>query len=82
MERADIRDEIARALAELLQVDAVALTDATRAEDVDGWDSLAHLKLIVALEELFEVRFGVQELTAPGNVGDLIDLILQLRQAA
>ncbi len=49
------------------------------ASDVDGWDSVAHVNLLVALERAFQVRFTTAEmarLSADGQtVGDLVDLL-------
>jgi acyl carrier protein len=47
----------------------------TTAEDVDGWDSLAHARLILALEERFGVEFPAARLFDLKNIGELIELI-------
>jgi acyl carrier protein len=53
----------------------LTLSKATTAQDVDGWDSLMHINLIVAIEREFKIRFTTKEITALRNVGDLIDVI-------
>lgn len=45
------------------------------AHDVDGWDSLTHLRLILSIERAFKVKFSAAETGKLKNVGDLIDLI-------
>jgi acyl carrier protein len=55
--------------------DKVALTPATTAADVRGWDSQAHVALIVATEMRFNIRFRTAEFEKLGNVGDLVRLI-------
>lgn len=47
----------------------------TTAADVEDWDSLMHIQLIVAAEKEFGIRFGVGEVEKLQNVGDMIDLI-------
>ena len=47
----------------------------TTAEDVEGWDSLTHINLIVAVEREFRVRFTTAEVNGMKNVGDLIAAI-------
>jgi acyl carrier protein len=42
------------------------------ANDVDGWDSLSHINLIVAIESEFNIRFSQKELLTFKNVGDLL----------
>jgi acyl carrier protein len=51
------------------------LARGTTAKDVEGWDSLMHINLIVAIEKEFNIRFTTREMTALSNVGDLMDLI-------
>jgi acyl carrier protein len=53
--------------------DAVEISRQTTAHDVDGWDSLSHVNLIVALETAFDIRFLQRELLTFKNVGDLVD---------
>ena len=42
------------------------------AGDIDGWDSLSHVNLILAVEEGFGIRFTGRELLTFKNVGDLL----------
>lgn len=51
------------------------LTSATTANDVEGWDSVMHINLIVATEKEFGVRFTTSEVMSLTNVGDLASLI-------
>lgn len=54
---------------------ALAVGPETVAKDVEGWDSLGHINLVVALEQRFSVRFKLSELNALRNVGDLERLL-------
>lgn len=49
----------------------------TKAHDVDGWDSLAHIRLIVSIEKAFGLRFSAAEISELENVGEMANLILQ-----
>jgi acyl carrier protein len=53
----------------------VDLTPELSAEDVDEWDSLTHLTLLVALEKSFSIRFRTGEVENAKNVGEFADLI-------
>lgn len=53
----------------------VELHDETTAADVDGWDSVAHVMLILASERRFGVRFESAEIANAANVGEFITLI-------
>jgi acyl carrier protein len=56
-------------------LDKVEVTRALSARDVQEWDSLLHISLIVAVEKAFAIRFRVGEVEATRNVGELVDLI-------
>ena len=75
------RDEIYAKLTEIfkenLDLDEIELTDTTTADDVEGWDSLAHIGLIAAIEQEFGFRFSMKEVVNLHNVGEMVDLILQ-----
>ena len=75
MDRPAIIAKIAETLAEVLDEDQVALSETTTADDVEGWDSLAHVRLIIALERAIGIRFESTEITAPENIGQMVDLI-------
>jgi acyl carrier protein len=51
------------------------LKRSTSANEVEGWDSLTYINLIVAIESEFRIRFTTAEITALKNVGELADLI-------
>lgn len=55
--------------------DTIMLSRGTKAADIDGWDSLSHVTLILAVEKAFKVRFNSTEIAGLENVGALIDLI-------
>ncbi|HMN70392.1 MAG TPA: acyl carrier protein [Rhodoblastus sp.] len=81
MTRDSVREMIARNLADVLDEDHIDLTDQTRADEVDGWDSVNHVKLIIAIESEMGIRFESDEITSPENVGALIDLIMSKKAA-
>ena len=68
----DILDSFGRILTDLLSNDSVRLTMDTRREDVPGWDSFAYLNFIVAVEQEFNVRFGVAEVESFENIGSIV----------
>ncbi len=49
----------------------ITLKPETTADDVEGWDSLSHVNLIMAVENRFNVRFNMKEVIGFKNVGDL-----------
>jgi acyl carrier protein len=71
----DTLRKVSSLIGDLLDLDELTLTRATTARDVEGWDSLAHVRIVVAAELAFGVRFATGEITSMKNVGDLVDLI-------
>ncbi len=45
------------------------------AKDVEGWDSLSHVRLGLTVERAFNVRFSASDITGLKNVGELVDLV-------
>ena len=75
MERDDILARIQEIFREELEVEDLVLTDETTADDVEEWDSLSHVQLVVALEKGFGIKFTSREILSWDNVGDLVDCI-------
>ena len=55
--------------------ESLMISGETTAEDIDDWDSLAHINLIVAIEKDFNFKFTLGELQDLQNVGDIVGLI-------
>lgn len=55
--------------------ETLTLSRVTTAQDVEGWDSLMHINLILAIEREFRIRFKTREIAALKNIGELMDLI-------
>lgn len=53
----------------------IVLTPETTADDIEGWDSLSHVNLIMAVENRFNVRFKPKEILSFRNVGDLVGTV-------
>jgi acyl carrier protein len=60
---------------DVLDNDEIVLTPQLTANDVDGWDSLAHVRLILTVEKAFHVSFTASQVGRLKNVGELADLI-------
>lgn len=73
--RNEILAAIIEALADVLETDPAPLTEATRADDVEGWDSITHIRLLITLERHFGFEFGSDEAAGLANVGALVDLV-------
>lgn len=81
MEQAvEIDEKVKVVLAEVLQVSPAIITDDLAMQDVDAWDSLKHMELIVALEDAFGLQLSFEEIVTMQSVGK-IKLVLEERGA-
>lgn len=70
-----IYDQLDQIFRDTLDNEDIHLTETTTAGEVPGWDSLAHISLILAIEQHFKIRFSTTEIGGLSNVGELVDLI-------
>ena len=78
----DVLAELTEILRSVLDDPALTVTRDTVAEDVPGWDSMAHIALVVEAECRFGITFQAAEIEALQRVGDLVRLIEAKRAAA
>ncbi len=60
---------------DVLDNDNISLNQATTALDIEEWDSISHIQLIVAIEKKFKLKFTASEIQSFKNVGDMIRAI-------
>ena len=75
MKRAEIYRKLEEIIRDVLGLDELSLSDETIANDVPGWDSLAHITIISAVEDEFDIRFPMQTVISMKNVGEMVDII-------
>ena len=75
MERNVILKRVEEIFREELELNDLVFSDETTADDVEEWDSLSHIQLIVAIEKEFNLKFSSREIMSWANVGEMIDCI-------
>jgi acyl carrier protein len=55
--------------------DALVVKPETTAAEVEGWDSLSHLRLVLSVQQAFKVKFSASEISGLKNVGELAHLV-------
>ncbi len=76
-----ILSDLTAILREVLDDPELVLTAETSAADIPGWDSMAHIALVVEVECRFDIQFQAAEIEALRQVGDLVALIEAKRAA-
>jgi acyl carrier protein len=77
LEKAAILEQVNGIFRDVLDDEAIALQEGTTAADVEGWDSLTHIQLVVAIEKHFKMRFTAMEIQGWRNVGEMVACIAQ-----
>ena len=71
----DILSQLQPIFRDVLDNSELQVTRDSNASSVRGWDSLAHISLVSAIEQQFGIRFALGELEELNSVGDMIDLM-------
>jgi len=75
MDEPQIYARLAEIFNDVFDEDVIAVTPELSAKDVDGWDSLTHIRLILTIEKAFKIKFSTSEIGKLEKVGDLVALI-------
>ena len=75
MEEGQVYQKLNAIFVDVFDDDALSVKAETTADDVDGWDSLSHIRLVLSVEKAFNVKFSAAEVGKLKNVGELVGLI-------
>jgi acyl carrier protein len=75
MEKAEVKAKLNDVFRDVFDDDVIQITESTTAKDIDDWDSLTHVNLIVAVEKAFKIKVTTREAQGLKNVGEFIELI-------
>lgn len=75
MDKSEILLKVQDIFRDVLDEDGIVLEESTTANDVEEWDSLTHIQLIVAIEKSFKIKFLSKEILSWKNVGEMVDSI-------
>ena len=75
MERKEIFEKLTEIFRDVMDNDEIVLEENTTAEDIEEWDSLAHVQLIEKIESVLGIKFSAKEMMSWDEVGELVDSI-------
>ena len=78
---ANILEELQPLFRDILDQPNLRITRESNSSNVEGWDSLAHINLVTAIEQEYNVKFSIDELLELKNVGEMVDL-MEIKLAA
>ena len=78
MSREEVFEKVTDIFRDVFDDDDLVITDSTNADDIEDWDSLEHISLIVSMEKEFSVKFDIKTVNSLENVGQMIDLIVSM----
>lgn len=76
MKREEVFNILNKIFCEVFDDDNIKLTDLTTSDDIEDWDSLEQINLVVACEKEFNIKFDMKEIQLLKNVGEMVDTII------
>lgn len=77
MTEVEVIAKLEQVFRDIFDEEELTINNETTAEDIEDWDSLAHINLVVSIEKEFDVKFALGELQALRNVGGMVDLVIR-----
>lgn len=75
MDKSEVLSKVQDIFRDVLDQEEIVLNESTTANDVEEWDSLTHIQLIVAIEKYFKIKFLSKEILSWKNVGEMVSCI-------
>jgi Phosphopantetheine attachment site. len=74
----DVLDEISTIFKNVFDDNDLVITLATNSDEIEDWDSLEQINLLVAIENKFNIKFKIEDVLELENVGDMLELVLSM----
>lgn len=75
MSREEVMKQLNEIFIEVFDDDSIILTDETTSDDIEYWDSLEQINIILSCEKKWNLKFDVNEVKKMKNVGEMVDMI-------
>lgn len=72
-----IKERLNDVFRDVFDDDSIDINENTTSADIEDWDSLEHINLIAAIEDEFNMRFQMREVSGMKNVGEMIQIIVE-----
>ena len=71
----EIYERLNKVFRDIFDDETIEVNASTTSDDIEDWDSLEHINLIVAVEQEFGMKFNMNEVTTMKNVGEMVSII-------
>ena len=78
MTRNEVFEEVRKIFRDNFDDDDLVVVDETNSSDIEDWDSIEHINLVIAMEKKFDLKFNIREVGKLANVGEMVDLIVSM----
>lgn len=68
-------NELQEIFRDIFDEDDLVLTADMSADDIEDWDSLTHMQLIIAIEKKYNIKFTTDEIIEANNVGEFVHIL-------
>ena len=75
MTREEVFNRLTKVFQDVFDDEEISLTDNTVSSDIEDWDSLNHINLVVSVEKEFGIKFSMGETQKMKNVGEMVSII-------
>ncbi len=75
MTREEILKNIETTIREIFDDETLQISEDTKSDDVEGWDSLEHINIVGAIEKQFKIKFDISEIIKLTNIGAFVNVI-------
>ncbi len=76
MTREEVYEGVNEVFRRIFDDESITVEDGTTSADIEDWDSLEHINLVVAIEKKFGIKFNMGEVNGFKNVGEMVDTIV------
>ena len=76
MEKEEIYERLNKVFRDVFDDESIVVKPETTSADIEDWDSLEHINLVVSVEQEFGMKFNMNEVTTMKNVGDMVNIII------
>lgn len=70
-----MKEKLQEIFRDIFDDEELVITEGMTAADIEDWDSLAQINLIIAIEKEFGIKFNLEEVSKLKNIGEMLDLI-------